>query len=82
MASHDSTERRLIATEAALARWAKEDGVAAAVKGQAGLLRKFYEQTDPTLTEPERWKRAERLHRAHMLKLSRLSTRARRQRAS
>jgi hypothetical protein len=67
----------MIATEAALARWAKEDGVAAAVTAQAGLLRKFYEQTDPALTESERWKRAERLRRAHMIRLSRKAARAR-----
>lgn len=82
MASHDPTERRMIASRAALIRWAQEDAVEGTRKAQAGLLRKFYNQTDPTLPEPERWKRAERLHRAHMLELSRLSARARRQRAS
>jgi hypothetical protein len=78
VASNDPNERRMIATEAALARWANEDGSAAAQRAQAGLLKKFYDQTDPTLTEPERWRRAERLRRAHMLKLSRKAARVRR----
>lgn len=78
MASNDPNERKLIASRAALLRWSRESGAEAATRAQAGLLRKFYNQTDSSLTEPERWKRAERLRKAHMIELSRKAARARR----
>lgn len=78
MASNDPNERKLIAERAAYLRWAKEDNpTESGIRGQSGLLRKFYDQTDPSLTEDERWRRAERLRRAHMIELSRKAARAR-----
>jgi hypothetical protein len=78
VASNDPNERKLIASRAALLRWSRESGVEAAQRAQAGLLRKFYNQTDPSLIESERWRRAERLRKAHMIELSRKAARARR----
>lgn len=46
--------------------------------GQAGLVRKFFNETDPTLPEDERWRRAEHLRKAHMHRISFLGAQARR----
>lgn len=64
---------------AAFTRWSKEDPVAAAARGQAGLLRKFESQVDPdrTLPEAERLRRAECARRAHMQRLAYRSAKAR-----
>jgi hypothetical protein len=55
---------------AALTRWSQEDGKANAERGQAGLRQKFYDQTDPSLPEAERQRRAHAAYRAHMARLS------------
>ena len=55
---------------AALQRWANEDPKANAERGQAGLRAKFYNQTDPTLPEAERQRRADVLYRLHMTRMS------------
>jgi hypothetical protein len=65
-----SAQRSNAARIGALARWANEDPRPWAEKGQAGLQRKFYDQTDPTLPEPERQRRARALFRLHMARLS------------
>jgi hypothetical protein len=75
MAATDPIDRSMIARQAALSRWAKEDPSANAARGQAGLLRKFYDQTDPDLPEAERHRRAECARRAHMVKLARKARR-------
>ena len=54
---------------AALERWSKEDPKANAERGQAGLQRKFYNQTDPSLPEEERQRRGRAAFRAHMARL-------------
>lgn len=41
--------------------------------GQKGLLQKFFDQTDSSLPEDERWKRAEHLRKAHMARISVMS---------
>jgi hypothetical protein len=46
------------------------------------FLRRFLEQVDATLPEPERLRRAEHLRRAHMAELALRSAQARRRRAS
>jgi hypothetical protein len=71
MAADDPRERRNIARIAALTRWANEDPKANAERGQAGLQRKFYDQTDPTLPEAERQRRARAAYRAHMARIHR-----------
>lgn len=38
--------------------------------GQQGLMQKFFDQTDPSLPEDERWRRAEQLRRAHMSRIT------------
>lgn len=78
MASSDPRERHLIARSAAFKRWANDpDPTGSGVRGQNGLLQKFYNETDPTLPEDERWRRAERLRRAHMSELSRRAAKSR-----
>jgi hypothetical protein len=51
---------------AALTRWSNEDPKANAERAQAGLQRKFYDQTDSSLPEIERQRRARAAFRAHM----------------
>lgn len=77
-------ERRLRAQIAANARWANEDPVPNAARGQAGLLAKFERTVDPTGTLPpaERARRAESARKAHMLRLSLASAKKRRQRSA
>lgn len=62
---------------AALERWSRDDGKANGEACQAGLRRKFYNETDPTLPEAERIRRADCAYRAHMTRLAYLSPRAR-----
>jgi hypothetical protein len=62
---------------AALTRWSKEDGQAQAEKANAGLRRKFYNETDRSLPEAERQRRADCAFRAHMARLSFLASKAR-----
>lgn len=69
----DAAERSRIAREAALHRWAKEDPKAAAIRAQEGLRRKYYEQTDPSLPEAERQRRAECLYKAHFVRMRRIA---------
>jgi hypothetical protein len=52
---------------AALIRWSREDPKVNAERGQAGLQAKFYNQTDPSLPEAERQRRAYAAYRAHMV---------------
>lgn len=68
-----STRARL----AALTRWSREDGKAQGELVQAGLRRKFYNETDPTLPAVERERRAECAYKAHMTRLSFLASKAR-----
>jgi len=63
-------QRRLRASRAALVRWSREDPAANAARGQAGLQAKFYNETDPTLPEAERQRRARAAFRAHMAGLA------------
>jgi hypothetical protein len=64
-----AAQRRSAARIAALTRWANEDPKANAERGQAGLRRKFYDATDPTLPEAERQRRAVAGYRAHMARI-------------
>jgi hypothetical protein len=73
-AARDPRDRHAIATIAALTRWSKEDPKANAERGQVGLQRKFYEQTDPALPEAERQRRAHAAYRAHMARIRRART--------
>lgn len=76
-------QRRLRAQIAANARWSREDPTANAARGQAGLLARFEREVDPdgVLSPDERTRRAENARRAHMLRLSFQSSRARARRA-
>jgi hypothetical protein len=64
-----AAQRRSAARIAALTRWANEDPKANAERGQAGLQRRFYDETDPTLPEAERQRRAHCAYRAHMARV-------------
>jgi hypothetical protein len=64
------TQRVQRARIAALTRWSKEDPRANAERAQAGLQRKFYDQTDPELLEAERHRRATAAYRAHMSRIA------------
>ena len=75
-------QRRLRARHAALIRWSREDPAANARRGQAGLRARFYDQTDPSLPEAERQRRADCAYRAHMLRLSLAASKARAARAA
>lgn len=44
------------------------------------FIQRFYDQTDPSLPEAERHRRAEALLKAHMLRLSMASAKARKRR--
>jgi hypothetical protein len=72
-------QRRLRAQAAAHARWAKESAVRQAQLGQNGLIEKFARDVDPdgVLDEKERYRRAESARRAHMLRMSLASSKAR-----
>jgi hypothetical protein len=63
-------QRSTRARIAALARWANEDPTANAERGQAGLRQKFYDQTDPSLPEAERQRRADCAYREHMARIA------------
>jgi hypothetical protein len=71
------TQRSQRARLAALTRWSREDGKAQGELVQAGLRRKFYNETDPALPEAERQRRAECAYKAHMARLSFLASKAR-----
>lgn len=62
--------RRQRARIAALTRWSQEDPAANAARGQQGLLRKFFDATDPALADAERWRRAEAARKAHMQRMA------------
>lgn len=62
---------------AALTRWSRESGKAQGDLVQAGLRRKFYNATDPSLPEAERQRRADCAYKAHMARLSFLASKAR-----
>jgi hypothetical protein len=73
-------QRKLRARIAAHTRWAKEDPVPGAIRGQAGLIEKFRREVlaaDPAVTDPELTRRAESLRSAHMARLAIASSRAR-----
>lgn len=62
-----------VGRNAALHRWAREDPTATAVRGQAGLVRRFRTEVDAhaaangeTLTEQERERRTKVRYRLHM----------------
>lgn len=65
---------------AALSRWMKEDPAGQAAKGQAGLLKKFFDEVDPdrVLPEAERVRRATVARRLHMTRLAVASAQKRR----
>lgn len=71
MAARNPAERKSIASIAALTRWSQEDPRANAERGQAGLQAKFYNETDPSLPEAERQRRAHCAYRAHMASIRR-----------
>lgn len=77
-------QRSLRARIAALARWSREDPIANALRGQAGLLARFEREVDPNneLHPAERLRRAEARRREHMARLAYASSRARAARAS
>ena len=68
---------------AALTRWAHENPTKNALRGQAGLIRRFENEVDPdrVLPEAERNRRVQALRRAHMITLARKSAKARKKRA-
>ena len=77
MPSRDPRQRKSIATEAALLRWAREDGKAQAEKGQAGLRSKFehvIRAEFPALPDDEIARRGDRLYRAHIVRIRRVRT--------
>ncbi len=47
---------------------------------RVAFMRRFYEQTDPTLPDSERQRRAEALLKAHMLRMAMASAKARKRR--
>jgi hypothetical protein len=67
-----------------LTRWAKElDPTAATAPARAAFLRRFDAQVPAEITDPdERTRRAEKLMRAHMIRLSDRAARARREKAA
>lgn len=78
-----AAERSLRARLGAHALWAQtEDRAARTVAARRGFQRRFENQVDPEgLLDPaERARRAEHLRKAHMLRLSMASAKARRQR--
>jgi hypothetical protein len=62
-------QRSTRARIAALIRWSKENPTANAERGQQGLRQKFFRDTDPSLPEVERRRRAEAAYRAHMTRI-------------
>lgn len=73
MAAADESVRRTSARIAALTRWAKvADPSAATAPARRGLMARFEREVDPdgTLAPVERTRRAERLQRAHMSRMS------------
>jgi hypothetical protein len=74
MPAKDPADRRAVATIAALSRWANEDPKVNAERAQAGLQRKFYDTTDPSLPEAERQRRGHAAYRAHMVRIRRART--------
>lgn len=73
-------QRTLRARIAAQTRWAREDPVPTAERGQAGLTEKFRREVlahDPAVTEPELSRRVESARKAHFAKLALASSRAR-----
>lgn len=65
-------QRRMRAQRAAHIRWSREDPTANVLRAQAGLLARFEREVDPNneLAPAERRRRAESLHKAHMLGLA------------
>lgn len=64
---------------AAHARWAREDPIPTAIRGQAGLNARFEREVDPdgVLPPAERARRAEHAKKAHFARLALLSAKAR-----
>lgn len=73
-------QRSQRAAIAAYTRWAHEDPAANAARGQAGFYRKLYDETDPSLPDAERHRRAECARRAHMARMTFASAKSRRAR--
>lgn len=76
----DSEAYRRRAEHAARVRWAHSDPVAGTEPARAGLWAKFEREVDPdgTLTSRERSRRVQSAHKAHMMKMTELSLKARR----
>lgn len=72
-------QRRLRASAAAYARWAKEDPKDALEHTRMGFRKRFYDEVDPgrVLPQLERERRAEAALRSHMQRLALRSSRAR-----
>ena len=68
----DAAARSRKARKAALTRWSQQDTKAGTAAAREGFRRKFEEQVDPdgTLAPDERYRRAKRAMRAHMMALN------------
>jgi hypothetical protein len=81
MAAQNPEEAALAAKIASNTRWGRTaDRAAALAPAHAGLRAKFLREADPdgTLDPGERERRADQLHRAHMLRMTLAAKRARR----
>ena len=76
-------QRQLRASAAAHARWAQENPIANAVRGQRGLYAKFIREAfdaNPGITDAEAERRADHAYQSHMKSLALASSRARKAR--
>jgi hypothetical protein len=73
----DAGHMALIAKIGGHMKAATHDMTEFARSGQQGLMQKFYGETDASLPEDERWRRAEQLRRAHMSRITAKSRGAR-----
>jgi hypothetical protein len=69
--------RSLQARRAALLKWARTDPKEGTLAARRAFRDSFYDQTDPSLPEPERRRRAEALRKAHYAELALKSVQAR-----
>lgn len=77
----DSETKSLSHQVGAYALHAQHDSKELTAAARAKFLARFFEQTDPSLPEAERIRRAEFALRSHMAKLALRSAKARRRRA-
>ena len=75
-----ASERSEIGRIGAAARLAREDPREMTAAAREGLWRKFYDQTDPGLPEPERERRARALRDEHMARMRLAAQKAARKR--